>query len=152
MRPFSHRLFLLILMLSIPACAPKKAKPVPERVALLAQLPYPDQTPVQGDLDILVERKGGKLKLINRTPRTFENVQIWLNHEYVAVVSAVAIGPNNLYDVKQFVNQHRQMFPVAGFLSPDRAFPVVLTELYDPASSQRYRLTVVKDDSLQILR
>ena len=116
--------------------------PASDRVQALSQLPYPKDAPLGDDLDIIAVRKGGTLQLANRTPQAYHHVQIWLNRQYVSEVTDVAIGVDNHYSLHDFVNMHRETFPVGTLLAPDKAKPVVLAEMFDPSTGKRYRMTV----------
>ena len=113
-----------------------------EQVAELRQLRYPAAAEIGDDLDILVARDGSRIELANRTPRSYQGMQLWLNRQYVALPPTIGIGAGNSVTLRAFVNRHGETFPVAGVLSPDKGFPVVAAELYDPASGRRHRLTV----------
>ena len=136
---------LLLLIVALPGCRRGPA-PMPEHVQVLSQLSYPAEAELAADLDIVVVRRGSALLLTNRTAYPYEQMQLWLNQQYVSQIERITIGRENRFNLKRFTNRHREPFPVAGFLSPDKAFPVVLAELYDPEADKRYRLTVnVKD-------
>ena len=134
-------LTVLLLIVALPGCQHGPA-PVPEHVLALSQLSYPAEAELAADLDIVVVRRGPVLLLTNRTAYPYEQMQLWLNQQYVSQIETIIIGPENRLNLNQFINRHREPFPVAGFLSPDKAFPVVLAELYDPEAHKRYRLTV----------
>ncbi len=110
----------------------------------LAKLKYPEEAQVGPALDIVVSTSGNDLRLANRTPRRYENMQLWLNRQYVRRVDAVVIGTDNEFSLPSFINSFREPFPTGGLLSPDERRPVVLAELYDPASNVRYPLTVAQ--------
>ncbi|MBI1337553.1 MAG: hypothetical protein GC164_11390 [Phycisphaera sp.] len=91
----------------------------------LAAMVYPSDAPVGQSLDIITQRDGSSITLDNRTPRSYENAQLWLNEQYVSLVGKITIGRDNRFTLTKFINMHGESFPVAGFLAPDRAFPVV---------------------------
>lgn len=113
-----------------------------EQIDALRKLPYPADAPLGDDLDIILSRRGGRVTLINRTPRAYENVLVWLNRQYVHPAGRVAIGPDNSFALRTFINHFGEPFPIGGFLSPDKGFPVVLAEIHDPNTNTRHRLTV----------
>jgi hypothetical protein len=113
-----------------------------EQIEALRKLAYPADAEVGEDLDMVVSRRGGRITLINRTPQSYENVLLWLNRQYVHSAGRIAIGPDNTLALRTFVNHYGETFPVGGLLSPDKGFPVVSAELYDPLTNTRHRLTV----------
>ncbi len=113
-----------------------------EQIDALRKMPYPAAADVGEDLDIVISRRGGRISITNRTPRSYENVLLWLNRQYVHPAGRIAIGPDNILPLRTFINHYGESFPVGGLLSPDKGFPVVLAEMYDPVSNKRHRLTV----------
>jgi hypothetical protein len=120
-----------------------------QRATQAAQLRYPADAPAGPDLDIVVRQSGGSLKLKNRTPSAYRDVQLWINQQYVSPVAQVPIasgGATQNVSLNQFINHRADPFPVGRFLSPDRGFPVVLAELFDPATGLKHRLLVRRED------
>lgn len=112
----------------------------------LAAFDYPAEAEYGPDLDLACERQQGTLRIANRTTRGYRDAQIWLNQQYVRVVGSIDIGPDNVYNLTRWVNHYEEPFPVGTLLAPDKAFPVVLAELYDPGTGLRHRLLVWPDD------
>jgi len=119
-------------------------------VEKLAATPYPKDAPLGEDIDIIVVRDGGALRLVNRTPHSYGDLDLWLNQQWLGKVDRIVIGGDNFVQLPSFVNHHRERFPVGGFLTPDKTLPVVLAELYDPATGQRHRLNarVISNDAV----
>jgi hypothetical protein len=116
-----------------------------QRASELSQLRYPADAPAGPDLDIVVRQKGSSLDLKNRTPAAYRDVQVWLNQQFVSPLPQLPIaegGETRDVPLRQFINHRADPYPVGGFLSPDRGFPVVLAELYDPATGLKHRLLV----------
>ena len=133
--------------LLLPGCiAPESMAAREERLAL-AQLIYPVDAERGPDLDIAVERRGENLALLNRTARVYRDQQLWVNCQYVNIVPIIAVGPNNTIDLKRWVNQYAESFPVGAFLTPDDARAVVLAELYDPDTDLLTPLVVWPDNT-----
>lgn len=138
---FIKTLPLLAASLVVGCVAPLPVSQQEERQRL-ARLDYPADAEHGPDLDIVVRRDGRHATLINRTPRTYRDVRIWLNQQYVRELAFIDIGPANKLDLTRWINEHREPFPVGTLLAPDKAFPVVLAELIDPATGLRHRLLV----------
>lgn len=110
------------------------------RAEALAQLRYPEEAQRGPVLDVLVHTRGREVHLINRTPRNYRGMQLWLNRQYVREVDEVRIGEGNYYDLRSFINHWQEPFPTARLLAPERRRPLVLAELYDPEADVRYPL------------
>ncbi len=108
----------------------------------LARQEYPADARYGPDLDVLVSRDGKLIRIANRTPQRYRDMQLWLNQQYVAEVREIAIGAGNRFELARFVNRYEESFPRGGFLRPEEGFPVVLAELYDPDTQIRHRLVV----------
>ena len=129
---------VLVLSGCMKQSTPGESTPIEQ----LQVLPYPSSAPVTADLDIVVRRDGGALMLVNRTARRFENVQIWLNQQHVGLVPRIAIGDANRFDLSSFINEYGEPYPIGGLLTPEKTFPIVLAEMFDPGAPARYRLLV----------
>ncbi|MCC7408918.1 MAG: hypothetical protein IT442_12670 [Phycisphaeraceae bacterium] len=137
-------LAMLILGVSLAtACRNPYPKADKKLAAELSQIVYPKDAPLGEDLDILVRRDGGTLRVVNRTPRKYENVQLWLNQQWVGKIDAIDIGQENTFSLGRFINQYGEKYPTAGLLNPDRALKLVLADIFDPATGKRHRLTVL---------
>lgn len=111
----------------------------------LAGLGYPNQSKRGNDLDILVVRTGGSVKLVNRTPQVYHNVELWLNQQYVNVIPRLEIGKDSgdtHLSLPTFIDKHGLVYPVGGLLTPDRDQPLLMAELFDPATGLRHHLLV----------
>ncbi len=110
---------------------------------------YPADAPLGEDLDVVVERKGTRIVLANRTARRYQKSQLWLNQQYVGRVDLIEIGAGhkfNRYALSNFINEFGEGYPVGGFLNPGRTYPIVLAELYDPTGDKkRHRLSIRLD-------
>jgi hypothetical protein len=124
------------------SCRNPHPKAEAKLAAELSPLVYPGEAPLGADLDVLVIRDGAKLKLANREGQSFDDVQVWLNQQWVAKVGRLSIGSDNKFDLRHFVNRYGEQYPTAGFLQPERSLRLVLAELYDPETNQRHRLNV----------
>jgi len=131
---------LIVALFCLGACS---AKPRVDAEAIeLTKLDYPDEAPRGEDYDIVVERKKGSIRLINRTASVYDKQVLWLNQQYVGKVENIQIGSDNVLSLRRFFNRWGEHFPVGGFFTPDKANPVVLAELVDPSTGARHRLVV----------
>lgn len=110
----------------------------------LSSLNYPKASGPEINKDIVVTRDGDRINLVNRTPRTYDNMELWLNRRYVSKVKKIAIGTHNPFDLSTFINLYDQPFPTAQFLAPDKAADLVSAELYNPKTKKKYSLVVLE--------
>jgi len=135
-------LCLSLLILPLAGCAAPRTLSDPQAIALLAAIPYPVASAYGEDLDILVERKTWRIQLTNRTATHFRNPQLWLNQQWVGYAEELPVGQATVIQLGRFINEHHEPFPMGGFLSPDKAAPMILAELVNPTTGLRHRLVV----------
>ena len=151
-RPQQERRFcigataVIVMLLMMIGCHHRRVQEMDAAPKALHLFPYPSNVQFAGDLDVVARRDGGTLRLVNRTPRPYENVQLWLNQEYVALLKRIDIGPDNQFDLSQFINEYGEIYPIGGLLTPEKTRPVVLAEMFEPAGRTRHRLLVRRQD------
>ncbi len=112
----------------------------PQWARQLAELPYPADAENGADLDMTVKKQGESLVIVSREPRSFENVQIWMNRQYVTVVDRIATADRIEAPLDFFVNKHGESFPTGWLLAPEKARPVLTAEVYNPETGLKHRL------------
>ena len=123
----------------------------------LSLIVYPKDTETGEDLDIVALKRGNRLTIVNRTPRAYHDLQIWLNQQYVGKIDHLAIGTDNVVYLNQCINEFGEPFPVGGMLNLEKSYPVVLAELVvtdvpddgsQPAlaAGKRHRMVVRMDE------
>lgn len=137
---------LLLLLLSVLLAAGcstlRDTSASPQTVDRLAKLDYPEDAAHGPDLDILLVRSGGQVRLVNRTAYNYAGMQLWLNRQWVADSGTVVIGTDNLRELTDFINRFKEPYPVGTLLNPDQTQPLVLAEFYNPVDKVRHRLVV----------
>jgi hypothetical protein len=155
---FVETVLLAISLAAVTGCQPPP-EPVDDSIpSLLSRLPYPAHAQAT-DLDIVVTRQDESLVLTNRTASTHRGVMVWLNQQYVWGPVDIPIALEYRLNLRGFINQHRESYPVGGPLTPDKSMPLTLAELYaasagagaDDKSADgagvRYRLLVRQDEA-----
>ena len=66
-----------------------------------------------------------------------------------ATSTRLPIGTGPELSLDRFINEHGEPYPTRGFLDPDRARVLVLTELKDPRTGQMHRLLTRTPDELE---
>ncbi len=127
----------------------------PVLAADLAKLRYPREAPVGRDLDILMLQKDRNFTFVNRTTEAHKNVQLWLNQQYVGLIDEIPIGMSPTFQMGHFINQYGEAYPIGGLLNPDKSYPLVLAELYNPSTEnstgQRHKI-VVRSEDVEIIK
>jgi hypothetical protein len=105
-----------------------------------ADRPYPAGLEIGEPLAIEVVRKGNSIQLDNRTVRTFEGAELWLNEEFGATVPLIGIGRGEGMSLVSFVNRYGDHYPVARFLRPELDRSLISAEL--ALGGRLHKLTV----------
>lgn len=139
-------LVCLLASLTLGACSSMGIGGQPSAAAIdhLSSLVYPAESDRGQDLDVLVVRNNDNISMVNRTPRVYHNVEIWLNQQYVNIVPRLQIGKDSStsLSLSTFINRHGEVYPVGGILTPDKNQPLIMAELFDPATGLRHHLLV----------
>ncbi len=136
-------LYLAACLLVLGACSPP---PVLDPAPRAATAAYPEDAPLGPDLDVVVVRERGQIRLVNREARSFGPGELWLNAQYVRPVQRIEIGTDNQLDLEAFRNGFEEPYPTGTFFRPEQNRRLVLAELYDPRANVRYRLTVQPEE------
>jgi len=105
-------------------------------------LDYPRNAPYGPKLDIQVVRSNGDIRLNNRTASPYRGMTLWLNQQYAGDAGHLVIGTENVRVLTDYINRHREPYPVGTVLNPDKTAVLVLAELYNPAEGVRHRLVI----------
>ena len=133
-----------LLLVLLPAC---RSTPLSDaRVRELAKIQYPGEATDAGTLDIDVIPRGDRVVLVNRTPRRYQNVRLWLNGRYVRGVERIEIGSDNSWPMNTFINRYREPYPTGTLLRPEAREPLAMAQLHDPATNALHALTVVPEE------
>jgi hypothetical protein len=88
---------------------------------------YPEAMPIGPPLPIEVVRVDNEhIRFDNRGVTAFTDVKVWLNRQYGGLVDRIPVGRSKPVALLDFVNHHRERYPIAGFLSPDRSQALIM--------------------------
>lgn len=137
---FSFAIPLLFACAGFAGCATLPASVSAAQVKKLASLDYPDKAGYGDDLQVIITREDGVLRLNNTGIVTKRDCLLWINRQYVTLLPLLKIGTGNTVELTACINRHEEPYPVGYWLRPDLDQRVVLTELFDPATGLRHRL------------
>lgn len=106
---------------------------------------YPDKALLGEPLDIHIIRGAKTIRIDNRTPRVYRNVQIWLNHEYGASLGDLNIGQSEAYNLQSFINHHGESYPIGTFLRPELDRKLVMVDLFVDGKIHKCVVRLTKD-------
>lgn len=90
---------------------------------------YPSELPQSQVVDIQVFRDGGELIVVNATPQSFENFDIWVNRRYMLRVDRLDAGTTRRFWFGDFFDLWGETPVAGGFFRTERPTPAVLVQL-----------------------
>lgn len=136
---------LASLLLAGAGCSPGRHFQTEAEIERLASLRYPHEAERGPTLDMLARRDHRTLVLANFSPRSYHQLELWLNRQYVKRVDRIAIGTGNHLNITHAINLYREPYPIGGPLSPDKTVGLVVVELYDPIAKVLYPVPTQPD-------
>lgn len=113
---------LALLVSVLTACSGRRYDPAQ------ATRPYPAQLPQAEVIDVQVFRDGGYLIIVNATPQSFRDVDVWVNRRYMWHLDALDAGQSRRVWFGDFFDHWGETPVAGGFFRTDRPTPVVLVQ------------------------
>jgi len=114
----------------------------PDTLETMPHAVYPDASERGDDMTIIVVPRAAMIEVQNMSARRVGGEQIWLNRSYVSTIDGLAIGGHVSLPLDRFRNRYGEIYPRGSLLAPERNEPIVLAELFNPATGHRHRLIV----------
>ncbi len=97
-------------------------------VASQATRPYPAQLGQGEIIDVQVFRDGGELVVVNATPQSFSDFDIWVNRRYMLHMDRLEAGEIRRLWFGDFFDQWGETPVAGGFFRAERPTPSVLVQ------------------------
>jgi hypothetical protein len=97
-------------------------------VASQATRPYPAQLGQGEIIDVQVFRDGGELIVVNATPQSFSDFDIWVNRRYMLHLDRLEAGETRRLWFGDFFDQWGETPVAGGFFRAERPTPSVLVQ------------------------
>lgn len=125
--PWSRRLVKVtvaaVLASSVVACSGRRYDPA------RAASPYPTHLDQGEVVDVQVFREGGDLIIVNATPQSFRDADIWVNRRYLWHLDSLEPGETRRVWFGEFFDQWGETPVAGGFFRTERPTPVVLLQI-----------------------
>jgi hypothetical protein len=95
----------------------------------LATRPYPMQLHRAESIDIQVFRKGPTLEVVNTTPYSYRDFDLWVNQRFVRHVKSLPAGETVHLSLRGFYDELGEPFRAGGFFRTEAPMPVRLVEM-----------------------
>jgi hypothetical protein len=113
----------LTLLLPGAGCAWQRSNPA------LATRPYPMYLHRAESIDIQVFREGTMLEVVNTTPRSYRDFDLWVNQRFVRHVKSLPAGETVRLSLRDFYDELGEPFRAGGFFRTEAPMPVRLVEM-----------------------
>jgi hypothetical protein len=94
-----------------------------------ATRPYPYDLHQDAVIDIQVFRDGPRIEIVNSTPRSYRDFDLWINQRYVRHVDGLAAGETLRMSLWDFYDERGDRFSAGGFWRTEEPTPVRLVEI-----------------------
>ncbi|MDY7107403.1 MAG: hypothetical protein SYC29_02085 [Planctomycetota bacterium] len=95
----------------------------------LATRPYPAHLHRAESIDIQVFREGTMLEVVNTTPRSYHDFDLWVNQRFVRHVESLPAGETVRLSLRGFYDELGEPFRAGGFFRTEKPMPVRLVEM-----------------------
>lgn len=122
-RVVSSVVLVALACVALPGCA--RTMYDPDR----ATRGYPHDLHQPKSVDIQVFREGATLEIVNSTPHSYRDFDLWINQRYVRHVDLLAAGETLRLSLWDFYDVRGDRFSAGGFWRTAPAKPLRLTEI-----------------------
>lgn len=111
-------------------------------------MPYPDELHAPNAIDIQVFRDGTTIELVNATPRSYEDFNLWINQRYVRAVDELPAGGRLRLSLWDFYDERGEIMNAGGFFRSYEPDPVRLVQIQTDDTSPLLGLIAIRDEPL----
>ena len=109
---------------------------------------YPTELDQERMLEIQVIRDGGELIVVNATPQSFADFDIWVNRRYMYRVDRLEAGETRRFWFGDFFDEWGESPVAGGFFRTERPTPAELVQFQIGETSPLLGVVAVPADSL----
>ncbi len=114
----------------------------------LEPMTYPRDAATGAEWDIELQRIDRRqVRIDNRTTQHLSGVTFYLNQQYGGVIAELPVGRPVTINLRNFINQHGERFPVGSLLEPEKSHVIVLADAY--VDGELHKLKVRLDEDWQ---
>ena len=112
---------------------------------LRASRPYPRDLHTTHTVDIQVFRDSTSIELVNATPRSYENFELWINQRYRRRIDSLPAGATIKVSLWRFFDERGETLNAGGLLATDLPTPVYLVEIQEAEDQPLVGLIAIGD-------
>lgn len=112
-----------ILALAPAACSGRRYEPS------LATRSYPVELDQDRMIEMQVFRDGGELIIVNASPQSFKDFDLWVNRRYMLHIDQIDVGETRTFWFGDFFDRWGESPIAGGFFRTEAPTPIVLVQL-----------------------
>jgi hypothetical protein len=90
---------------------------------------YPQELHTAETIDMQVFRDGESIEIVNATPRSFQDINVWINQRFTQPVDDLPAGGRVRLSIWDFWDLRGERMIGGGFFATDDPTPVILVEI-----------------------
>jgi len=90
---------------------------------------YPYDAPILDPVDVMVDRDGATVLLVNHTTHSYQDFDLWLNERYLRRIELLSTGGSMSLSLFEFVDEYGDPFKAGGLLATRKPDALVKAEI-----------------------
>jgi hypothetical protein len=132
------------LVVATSGCARKTYDPV------WATRPYPHDLHSTSVTDMQVFRRDTSIEIVNSTPRSYSDFDLWINQRYVSRIDALPAGQTIRLSLWNFHDEYGDAFNAGGFFRSYEPTPVRLVEIQPSQGQHMIGLIAIRTEPVTV--
>ncbi|MDG1977727.1 MAG: hypothetical protein P8J88_09105 [Phycisphaerales bacterium] len=142
--PGRHRhgpmLLVALLTIAVAGCGGRRYEPSQ------AGRPYPEELGQGSVIAVQVFRDAGDLIIVNASPQSFEELDVWVNRRYMLQLDSLAAGETRRVWFGDFFDQWGETPVAGGFFRTEAPTPSVIVQLQIDETSPLLGTVAIPDE------
>jgi len=133
-------LLVALVVVGLAGCGGRRYEPS------RATRPYPEELGQGSMITVQVFRDAGDLIIVNASPQSFEEVDVWVNHRYMLQIDRLAAGETRRVWFGDFFDQWGETPVAGGFFRTEAPTPSVIVQLQIDETSPLLGTVAIPDE------
>ena len=108
-----------------------------------ASRPYPRDLHTTRTIDVQVFREGASIEMVNATPNTYRDFDLWINQRFVRRIDELPAGGTVRLSLWGFFDERGETLNAGGLLTTDIPTPVHLVEIQEREGEELIGLVAI---------
>ena len=102
--------------------------------------------------DMQVFRRDTKLQIVNSTPQSYSDFDLWINQRYVKHVESLPAGKSITLSLWDFYDEYGDRFNAGGFFRSYKPMPVRLVQIQPAQGQPMTGLITIRSEQISLPR